>query len=249
MNYIYLSDIHSNFSALKHLKDLEEFSDNETQFRYGGDYIDGFQLEKDAVINTLRFIKEHCETGNAQAIIGNHDDFIIKAAFNPYAYTDWWQNGRAETLANLNLSFVYESDLREQLLHFYYEEMDWLHNLPYVIEDGKNILVHAGLNLSLSLEKQSRDVMLWTREPYWKSNTYIDFYEDKTIITGHTPTGYLIGKEFHPILNIKSPNRYFIDGGSKGGKNSKGRINLLKLDEEGNLIWKKYLTEDGIFDY
>jgi hypothetical protein len=42
--------------------------------------------------------------------------------------------------------------------------------------------------------------------------------------------------------NVK---RYFIDGGSKSG-HEKGHINLLKLDEQGNEIWRGILDKNGI---
>ena len=101
--------------------------------------------------------------------------------------------------------------------------------------------------------------MLWIREPYIyaEQNLNIDDihsdFKNKTLISGHSPTVYIDHYEFGPcpIVTKKSIGltRYFIDGGSKSGSNIQGRINLLKLDEFGNEIWKKYATQDGIFDY
>ena len=59
--YLYLSDIHSNFEALKHLDSLPEMQDPDCEIRFGGDYIDGVNLEPDAVINTLRYVKSLCD--------------------------------------------------------------------------------------------------------------------------------------------------------------------------------------------
>ena len=42
--------------------------------------------------------------------------------------------------------------------------------------------------------------------------------------------------------------RYFIDGGSKSGSEF-SRINLLKLDENGNEIWQGYLDDQGFHLY
>lgn len=42
--YIYLSDIHANYEALKHLTTLPEMNDENCEFRFGGDYIDGYDL-------------------------------------------------------------------------------------------------------------------------------------------------------------------------------------------------------------
>lgn len=54
-------------------------------------------------------------------------------------------------------------------------------------------------------------------------------------------------KEKCDIIKDQNPllTRYFIDGGSKSGLN-KGRINLLKLDENGNEIFRAYLDANGV---
>lgn len=128
--YLYLSDIHGNFEALKHLKNLPELSDPDCQIRFGGDYIDGFDLKPNAIIDTLRFIKDLCDNGKAKAIIGNHDDFILKATFKPFEDNWWYLNGQKETLENLGITYSTPEDLREQLIHFYYDELNWLKSLP-----------------------------------------------------------------------------------------------------------------------
>ena len=108
------------------------------------------------------------------------------------------------------------------------------------------------------MNKQNRTTLLWTREPYIyaeqalsKEDIHQDF-KNKIIISGHTPTTYINHNNEGQCPIIKKTSigltRYFIDGGSKGGSNSNGRINLLKLDENGNEIWRKYATKDGIFD-
>ena len=232
--YLYLSDIHGNFEALKHLKDLPEWSDPDCHIRFGGDYIDGFDLQPKAIIKTLRFIKDLYNSGKAKAIIGNHDDFILRAAFKPLDDNWWYMNGRKETLENLGITYSSPGDLNQ---------------LPLYLEDGKNILVHAGFDLDLALADQDCETMLWTREPY--INPPVDIHKDfnsRTIITGHTPTGFIKkqdnSNQNHPILSGDVTDvdgnritRYFIDGGSKSGS-QKGAINLLKLDENGQELWR-----------
>lgn len=48
--FLYLSDIHSNFEALKHLDLLPEIQDPDCEIRFGGDYIDGLDLKPNSVI-------------------------------------------------------------------------------------------------------------------------------------------------------------------------------------------------------
>ena len=161
---IFLSDIHGNFEALQHLNNLPEMNNHNVEFWFGGDYSDGFNLSPNATINTWNFIKNLCDSGKAQAIIGNHDEFIIDAAYRPDKYTWWEHNGRGNTLNNLGLSFVTTHELREQLLFHYYDQMEWLKSLPLSLETEHLLMIHAGVDLDVALNQQSKDTLLWIRE-------------------------------------------------------------------------------------
>ena len=260
--FLYLSDIHSNFEALKHLDSLPEMQDPDCEIRFGGDYIDGVDLEPDAIINTLRYVKNLCDSGKAKAILGNHDRFILDATFRPFNQTAWWLNGREETLENLGVTYRSPSDLREQLLYHYSDELEWLCDLPYYLVDGKNILVHAGFDLDLSLEEQDPETMLWVRDPYIEGASvllhHLELHPDfrgKTIISGHTPTCFINGNTKNVTLTDMPHDlernyvtRYFIDGGSKSGSTN-GHINILMLDEKGYEIKQGYLDATGYHSY
>lgn len=252
---IYLSDIHANIEALEQLHKLPEMRSKDTEFRFGGDYSDSFTLTPKATLQTWNFIKKLCDSGKAKAILGNHDDFVIKAVFQPFTHNSWFENGLQSTIENLGITYANPQDFREQMLFYFYEQMQWLKSLPTYLQDGDNILVHAGFDLDLALEDQLYDTMLWAREFYINgaknlqpTDIHSDF-QNKTIISGHTPTIHFAHTDHCPILFDDQPvKRYFIDGGS-GSDLPTARINLLKLDEHGNEIWKKYATADGIFDY
>lgn len=260
--FLYLSDIHSNIEALQHLDSLPEMRDPDCEIRFGGDYIDGVDLEPDAVIDTLRYVKSLCDSGKAKAILGNHDRFILDATFRPFNETAWALNGRDDTLANLGIVYRSPSDLREQLLYHYTEELEWLRELPYYLVDGENIMVHAGFDLDLSLEEQDIETMLWVRDPYIEGSfsllRHVELHPDfrgKTIISGHTPTSFINGNlknvpltDMPHDLERNYVVRTFIDGGSKSGS-SNGRINILVLDEKGYEIKQGYLDKDGYHSY
>ena len=123
--YIYLSDIHSNYEALKHINDLPEMNDPSCEFRFGGDYIDGYDLQPNATLNTLHFVKDLCEKGKAKAILGNHDQFLLDAAYYPYRTNYWELNGRASTLENLGIPYTTNDELPEQLLYHLKDELEW----------------------------------------------------------------------------------------------------------------------------
>lgn len=125
--------------------------------------------------------------------------------------------------------------------------------MPYYLEDGNNILTHAGFDLTQALEGQDPDTLLWVRDPYAKAyrrlagQVHADF-SGKTLITGHTPTRYLLpeGSFGNPILTHRwDVTQYFIDGGSKSGSEH-GAINVLKLDHEGKLLGAWQLDETGV---
>lgn len=260
--FLYLSDIHSNFEALKHLDSLPEMRDPDCEIRFGGDYIDGVDLEPNAVINTLRYVQNLCDSGKAKAILGNHDRFILDATYRPFNETAWALNGRDDTLKNLGIVYRSPSDLREQLLYHYSDELEWLRDLPYYLVDGQNILVHAGFDLDLSLEEQDKETMIWTRDPYIQGAfsllRNVELHPDfrgKTIISGHTPTGLINGNDNNITLTDMPYDlerhyvtRYFIDGGSKSGSIN-GRITVLVLDEKGYEIKQGYLDKDGYHSY
>ena len=146
-----------------------------------------------------------------------------------------------------------------------YNELQWLRSLPYCLEDGSNILVHAGFELDLPISEQSVETMLWARDSYIDSLNHltgVDLHPDfegKTIISGHTPT-YTMKQYEKPLSSCQIVSdslqvdeqtlvtRYFIDGGSKSSL-EESRINLLKVDSNGSVLWQGYLDESGFRKY
>ena len=64
------------------------------------------------------------------------------------------------------------------------DHLNWLRNLPTHFDDGLRFFVHAGIRPGVPLDRQTRDDMLWIREPFlsWTG----DF--GKLIVHGHSPT-------------------------------------------------------------
>ena len=57
--------------------------------------------------------------------------------------------------------------------------------LPFSHDDGLRFYVHAGIDLTVPLDAQSADTMLWMREPFLTDSDRIDC--GRFIVHGHTP--------------------------------------------------------------
>jgi serine/threonine protein phosphatase 1 len=66
------------------------------------------------------------------------------------------------------------------------EVVSWLHCLPSSFDDGRRFYVHAGVDLTLALDQQRIDDLLWMREPFLTLAESTD--PGRLIVHGHTPT-------------------------------------------------------------
>ena len=60
--------------------------------------------------------------------------------------------------------------------------LEWMHNLPLVIEDQFRIYVHGGLDEFVPLAEQKEQILLWKIFP----DGYSGEYFDKHLVHGHT---------------------------------------------------------------
>jgi serine/threonine protein phosphatase 1 len=63
--------------------------------------------------------------------------------------------------------------------------LSWLRALPLCHDDGLRFYVHAGVDLTVPLDAQSADTMLWMREPFLTDSDTIDC--GRFVVHGHTP--------------------------------------------------------------
>ncbi|GGG54739.1 metallophosphoesterase [Paenibacillus radicis (ex Gao et al. 2016)] len=97
-------------------------------------------------------------------------------------------------------------------------EHEFIESLPYFVQSGSYLYVHAGIRPGIRLDRQSRDDLTTIREPFWGS----DFEFPANIVFGHTPThkmGATPGELWH------APGRLGIDTGAKHGH----RLTLVEL--------------------
>ena len=87
----------------------------------------------------------------------------------------WLQNSGATTLRNYRRSNGRIADAH----------LDWLRALPFCHDDGLRFFVHAGVDLSVPLDQQEDEVMVWMREPFLSHCDEVDC--GRFIVHGHTP--------------------------------------------------------------
>lgn len=263
MKYLFISDIHGNTKALKRLKQIDEYHVLKNKHIFLGDYIDGFKLQKYDVRDVYWQLKFEKKDRGAELLLGNHEDMFLKSFSNETHFRDWLSVGGIETLKSGN---IFQKDLYsltfEEILNKFTTSLGMecfledIQSLPLVYDNGKNILaVHAGFDLSKSLENQNREEMLWVRENYFRlqgkdmlNGVHPDF-NNKVIVTGHTPNQYITNGVSGDVICDKTiPNvtRYYIDGGSNGSPYTRNQINVLILNSDGTLYKTYALNENGV---
>ena len=136
-----------------------------------GDYIDRGPDSR-GVIDRL-MAKQAAQPGTVVCLRGNHEQMAIDAHASDRAVPLWLANNGASTLRNYGGGRI--SD----------EHLAWLAALPFCHDDGLRFFVHAGIDLTVPLNKQEPEVMLWMREPFL---TYCDEVDrGRLIVHGHTP--------------------------------------------------------------
>ena len=140
---------------------------------------------------------------NVYALLGNHEDMMLKCYKEP-KYLDWWlKNGGDTTLDSFGTS-----DPRKIPTKY----IRWVKNLPLYFKYKNFVLSHAGLNYNgsedpHSLTPSNREYILWNRN--------VKAPKDKNIrlIIGHTPV------ELSKAKKSRTTGKIMIDGGCARGGN------------------------------
>lgn len=170
---IIIGDVHGQYDTLMKLLDAIALN-KEDEVYFLGDLIDRGPKSAEVV----NFVKEN----NYPCILGNHEkmllDTIVDGAISPEMLQAWLCSGGQATVAS------YNSNIPQ-------EHIDWFNSLPLYLDLGDIWLVHAGVDPSLPLEKQSEREFCWIREKFHATTK--PYFPDKLIITGHTITFTLPG--------------------------------------------------------
>jgi serine/threonine protein phosphatase 1 len=149
-----------------------------------GDYID---RGPDSAGVIARLIRPFAELGAAAPrvvnLAGNHEDMLLHALATG-ARDDaqlWLRNGGGETLASWGIGWREGPVAWERAIPP--EQLGFLRGLSLIYRVGGYAFVHAGLRPGVPLAAQTRDDLLWIREPFLS----FDGTLPAVAVHGHSP--------------------------------------------------------------
>jgi serine/threonine protein phosphatase 1 len=170
-----VGDIHGCLGKLRRLVAACEAHAQGRPARYVflGDYVDRGPDSRGVIEFLMR--RQQAQPGAVICLRGNHEQLAIDAHDDERAMPLWLHNSGATTQQNYP-----ETGGRIADAH-----LAWLRALPFCHDDGLRFFVHAGIDLTVPLDRQSEQVMLWMREPFLTGCDKVDC--GRFIVHGHTP--------------------------------------------------------------
>lgn len=167
-----ITDIHGCLNTFQNLLDKIAYSFGDELYLLG-DFVDRGPDSKGVIDYILdlqrRGYKVFC-------LRGNHDQMMLDALKGEEQNSLWMINGAKSTLKSFGVKRV------EDIPELYF---DFIRDLPYTLETGPYILVHAGFDFNKADPYENREAMLWIRN--WYTLTNYDWLGDRFILHGHTP--------------------------------------------------------------
>ena len=171
---IFIGDVHGHYDGLMELLEAIALG-NDDKLYFLGDLIDRGPKSADVV----EFVRSNGHT----SLLGNHENLMLDALLDngvhPPALQAWLYSGGQSTVSS------YKS------VDLLLEHRDWARTLPTHLDLGDIWLAHAGVHPGLPVSEQTTQEFCWIREQFHSISK--PYFEDKTIITGHTITFTLPG--------------------------------------------------------
>lgn len=220
-----IGDIHGMKDSLDEM--LTHWQRETQQLIFVGDYIDRGPQSADSLLYVRKLQMEY----GAICLRGNHEALLLAFLQNPISQWSLYErNGGLGTVAQLlgesPLSVSQYSRIKlARLLNERYPWLEsWLRDLPYFVEFGHFIVVHAGLNLRLDHWRQTKPHdMIWIREEFHEARNQTG----KAIIFGHTPVMNLHNNRA-AVHVWQQDDKWGIDGGAVYG----GSLLALAVDRQ-----------------
>ena len=182
-----IGDVHGCLDRLEALHaaiaaDLEARPTDSAMLIHLGDYIDRGP-ESAGVVERLAQAGPPAAGLTVVNLMGNHEYMMLRAltAEDEAAATRWIANGGADTLHSWGVPRTAEP--RDWPGHLPAKSLVFLRDLTLSHREGGYLFVHAGIRPGVPLAEQTRQDLLWIREPFlsWKGDL------PAVVVHGHTP--------------------------------------------------------------
>lgn len=222
-----ISDIHGEYDKFMEL--LDRIGPEETDTLY----ILGDVLDRGP--NPIRVISKLMEMPNVVPIVGNHEfmamvclDFLCREITEKAIeeiepgmaeeLSNWMVNGGMTTIDEF---YRLDNGMREKVMDYIGEFLTYA---ELTVNGEEYLLVHGGLgNFSpkRELEDYTLEELVWERPDY-----EVRYFEEKYLVTGHTPTQYIPGNP-RPGFIFQKNRHIAIDCGAC---HPGGRLGAICLD-------------------
>ncbi|MGV3466368.1 MAG: metallophosphoesterase [Heyndrickxia sp.] len=234
---IVISDIHGELELFQRLLDKVQFCKEDYLI------INGDLCEKgNNSMGVVQYIMELAANNPRVHVIEGNCDTLVEYALNEDPDLIRYLCARKHSIMNewleeIGYQLTEETSIqqvKEQLTSHFSKEINWLTQLPTVIETDQYIFVHAGLEDIEDWKDSSRDTAISIPEFLHKSHQ-----ANKDVIVGHWPVGNYTSQELsnNPIIDHEK-KIIAIDGGNNV-KNS-GQLNAFII-QSGDVFSTVYV--------
>jgi serine/threonine protein phosphatase 1 len=189
--YYAIGDVHGEIEKLETLlgfiRDDARRAGGPAKTVFLGDLIDRGPDSRAVVARA----KQLCESGEAIAIKGNHEELMLHAYDKRESIGIYWwaENGGDETIASYMTANGVTDDFRDAIDR---DHIEWLRTLPVMVRiEGRGLVfVHGGIDPK-TFPNCSDELRMWTRSrAFFDSHTWPERDEltDLLVVHGHTPT-------------------------------------------------------------
>jgi len=173
MREIAISDIHGCNQSFEALLDQIAFSTSDVLYLLG-DYVDRGPDSK-GVIDRIWALQD--DGYQVACLKGNHEELVLRAASGNFTYLEkWLKTDGKDTMISFEVETCAEIPRKY---------LDWMEALPYFLEVGSYLLVHAGLDFRLDDPLSDTSEMCWLR--HWQPAIRYEWLQERIILHGHTP--------------------------------------------------------------
>jgi len=232
-----IPDIHGCSKTLRALFEYYIIPTRDDELYFLGDYIDRGPDSK----GVLDFIMDLQEQGfRVHPIKGNHEESCVNACREEQnlgknflgfrkrniSKMAWRQYGGKETMQSFSVK-----DLNDMPSKY----LEWMDNLPVFIELPEYVLVHAGLDFSLSDPMTDEYSMLWLRD----FDPQPEKIKGRILVHGHVPISiediFMLSERRDQFGHIDLDNGVYMAGREGYGNLVALELNSMELFSQYNL--------------